>query len=67
MEFFKKVVKAAFAQRRKTLGNNLNNGLGLGRPALAEVEQATGIDLKRRAETLSLSDFCHLTETLCAR
>ena len=67
MEFFKKVVKAAFAQRRKTLGNNLNSGLGLDRQALALVEQASGIDLKRRAETLSLSDFCHLTDTLCAR
>ena len=67
MEFFKKVVKAAFAQRRKTLGNNLNNGLGLDRPALVQVEQASGIDLKRRAETLSLSDFCRLTEILCVK
>ena len=66
-ELFKRVVKAAFAQRRKTLGNNLNNGLGLDRPALVEIEQASEIDLKRRAETLSLSDFCRLTETLCAR
>jgi 16S rRNA (adenine1518-N6/adenine1519-N6)-dimethyltransferase len=66
-ELFKKVVKAAFAQRRKTLGNNLNNGLGLDRTALVEVERVSGIDLKRRAETLSLSDFCRLTETICAR
>jgi 16S rRNA (adenine1518-N6/adenine1519-N6)-dimethyltransferase len=66
-ELFKKVVKAAFAQRRKTLGNNLHSGLGLDRPALSLAERASGIDLKRRAETLSLSDFCRLTDTLCAK
>jgi 16S rRNA (adenine1518-N6/adenine1519-N6)-dimethyltransferase len=64
MELFKKVVKAAFAQRRKTLGNNLNNGLGLDRPALALVEQASGIDLKRRAETLSVVEFALLANSV---
>jgi 16S rRNA (adenine1518-N6/adenine1519-N6)-dimethyltransferase len=67
VERFKRVVRAAFAQRRKTLANNLSNGLELTRPALAEIEQASGIDMKRRAETLSVSDFCCLTEALCAR
>jgi 16S rRNA (adenine1518-N6/adenine1519-N6)-dimethyltransferase len=63
-DFFKKVVKAAFAQRRKTLGNNLHNGLGLDRRALALVEQAAGIDLKRRAETLSVDEFALLANTM---
>lgn len=64
VELFKKVVKAAFAQRRKTLGNNLNNGLGLDRQALVQVELASGIDLKRRAETLTLEEFGILANAL---
>jgi 16S rRNA (adenine1518-N6/adenine1519-N6)-dimethyltransferase len=63
VESFKRVVKSAFAQRRKTLGNNLRNA-GF---QTEGIEPATGIDLKRRAETLSLSDFCRLTDTLCAK
>lgn len=63
-ELFKKVVKAAFAQRRKTLGNNLLNGLGLDRAALALVQQESGIDLKRRGETLSIVEFALLANTV---
>jgi 16S rRNA (adenine1518-N6/adenine1519-N6)-dimethyltransferase len=60
-----RVVKAAFGQRRKTLKNALNGGL----PALeADVVDvclaASGIDPKRRAETLSVAEFVTLADQL---
>ncbi|MGH7265363.1 MAG: 16S rRNA (adenine(1518)-N(6)/adenine(1519)-N(6))-dimethyltransferase RsmA, partial [Candidatus Rokuibacteriota bacterium] len=56
---FVRVVKAAFARRRKTLANALAAGLpGLDRARLA----AAGIDGRRRAETLSLAEFARLAE-----
>lgn len=51
---FARVVKAAFAQRRKTLRNSLR-----GVVALAALERA-GIDAVRRAETLSPREFAIL-------
>ena len=49
---FEKIVKACFAQRRKTLRNNLKS--------LMSSEQ-TCIDLSQRAEVLSLEDFVTLS------
>jgi len=60
------VVRAAFAQRRKTILNNLKaaaTSLGLARPLLAALGQA-GIDPRRRAETMSLDDFARLCHSL---
>ena len=63
---FQSVVRAAFGQRRKTLGNALRGG-GLGAPErlTAALAQA-GIDPGRRAETLSLHEFAGLTGALAA-
>jgi len=64
--FFQKVVRASFAQRRKTILNCLKNSpLVLGtREEIAEVLKAVGIDPRRRAETLDLAEFQHLAEAL---
>ena len=61
---FTSVVRAAFGQRRKTLGNALRGGgLGsVGRLAAALAEAA--IDGGRRAETLSLEEFARLADAL---
>ena len=56
-DFFFKVVRTAFAQRRKTLLNSLAS---FGREKLL----ASGIDVKRRAETLSLEEFAALATAL---
>jgi 16S rRNA (adenine1518-N6/adenine1519-N6)-dimethyltransferase len=62
---FTRVVRAAFGQRRKTLGNALRGG-GLGSPErLATALAGAGIDGRRRAETLSLEEFARLTDALC--
>ncbi len=55
---FHRVVKAAFAQRRKTLRNAL---WAAGYSDLDAVSVQTGIDLQRRGETLTLDEFAALT------
>ncbi|OGP83649.1 MAG: ribosomal RNA small subunit methyltransferase A [Deltaproteobacteria bacterium RBG_16_54_11] len=64
--FFQKVVRASFAQRRKTLLNALKNSplaLGSGKEIEAALV-AAGIDPRRRAETLDLIEFQRLAEAL---
>lgn len=62
---FRKVVKAGFAQRRKTLSNSLQSDASLfERRSVAEVLQAAGIDGKRRAETLSPEEFAAIERAL---
>jgi 16S rRNA (adenine1518-N6/adenine1519-N6)-dimethyltransferase len=53
---FFRVIKAAFSQRRKTLRNSLSQ-LGHPREILDAVHAKTGIDLGRRAESLSVVEF----------
>lgn len=60
-DFFR-VVKAAFSQRRKTLGNSLAGGLGLPKQQVGEILAAAGVDEQRRAETLSIEEFQAVTE-----
>jgi 16S rRNA (adenine1518-N6/adenine1519-N6)-dimethyltransferase len=63
--FFKKVVKASFAQRRKTLLNALRGApLPLSKEKIEEALAAVGIDPRRRAETLDLAEFQRLAEAL---
>ncbi len=61
--FFIKVVRAAFAQRRKTLPNSLT-GAGFSREKILSALEISGIDGSRRAETLSLEEFANLSATL---
>ena len=61
-EFFIKVVRTAFAQRRKTLLNSLTATFE--REKILSALQAAGIDSTRRAETLSLEDFARLSNFL---
>ncbi|MBI4012532.1 MAG: ribosomal RNA small subunit methyltransferase A [Candidatus Rokubacteria bacterium] len=60
---FARVVKAGFAQRRKTLANALRAGLaGLGAAGVEAALAGAGIDGRRRAETLSLPEFARLAQ-----
>ena len=59
-ELLAKVVSTAFAQRRKTLRNNLAAYL-----AAADFARL-GIDSSRRAENLSVADFVHISNYLTA-
>ena len=60
------LVRAAFAQRRKTIRNNLKaaaGSLGFKGPVESALEAAS-IDPRRRAETLSLVEFAELCKQL---
>jgi 16S rRNA (adenine1518-N6/adenine1519-N6)-dimethyltransferase len=59
---FAKIVRAAFAQRRKTLWNNLRQ-IGLSDERVDMLFTRSGIDRNRRAETLSVEEFALLTKT----
>ena len=65
-EFFHAVVRASFAQRRKTILNSLKNSpLSLGsREEIEKALKTVGIDPRRRAETLDLIEFKDLAEAL---
>lgn len=62
-QFFR-VVKAGFSQKRKTLANSLSGGLALSRQQAEQLLQQTGIDPKRRAQTLSLDEWYKLFKAL---
>ena len=51
---FASIVKQAFAQRRKTIANSCRQIIS------SDIWQSTGIDGKRRAETLSVAEFVQL-------
>jgi 16S rRNA (adenine1518-N6/adenine1519-N6)-dimethyltransferase len=63
-QLFKRVVRAAFATRRKTLQNALGHGLNLHRSVIQTALQRAEIDPQRRGETLSLQEFSALTNAL---
>jgi len=64
-EVFKKVVKSAFAHRRKTLLNSMRTGEPLGsRETLQSAMERCKIDPKRRAETLDMDEFLCLADAL---
>ncbi len=61
---FHVIVRAAFAQRRKTLANALAGGLGLSQERVRQAAEAAGIDPGRRAETLTILEFAGLVVPL---
>ncbi|WP_276575527.1 16S rRNA (adenine(1518)-N(6)/adenine(1519)-N(6))-dimethyltransferase RsmA [Paenibacillus sp. YPG26] len=65
-KFFFEVVQASFAQRRKTIANNLKTRFFAkeGREELERLLQEAEIIPSRRAETLSLDEFGRLSNVL---
>ena len=67
-KLFFRVVRAAFAQRRKTLSNALSSTFGTaGREAVAEALDAFGMDARTRGEALGAEQFALLTKALARR
>ena len=65
--FFFAVARMSFAQRRKTILNNLQSGLPNGKAKKDQILtalEAAGIDPKRRGETLSIQEFGQLADHL---
>ena len=60
------VVRAAFSMRRKTLLNSLK-AAGLEKDDIRSVLGTLGIDVSRRAETLSIEDFAAVSDEIVRR
>lgn len=66
-EFFFTVTRSSFAQRRKTILNNLTSQLPDGKSKKDQILRAleqTGVDPTRRGETLSIEEFGRLSDAL---
>ncbi|MBO7326613.1 MAG: ribosomal RNA small subunit methyltransferase A [Clostridia bacterium] len=57
-----KLVRSAFAMRRKTLVNNLNASFGISKQEAAERLNRAGLDEIVRGEALSLDDYIRLSK-----
>ena len=67
-KMFFRVVKAAFAQRRKTLLNALSSGFGeLSKEALSELLTGCGLAPSVRGETLDIPAFARIANALSTR
>lgn len=62
LDTFFTLIKAGFAQKRKTLQNTLSSGMKWGKQHAGELLNAAGIDPMRRAQTLSLEEWGNLIE-----
>ena len=60
----KKLIKAAFAMRRKTLVNNLCSSFPLTRAQAEEMLLSCGYDVRIRGEKLGIDDFIRLSKLL---
>ena len=64
---FMRVVRAAFAQRRKTLLNALSAGFGeLSKETVEKCLLNSGFDPKVRGEVLSIGEFAKIADAFCA-
>ena len=64
-DLFRKVVQAAFQQRRKTIENSLQGGFShLSREVIREALRASGIEPSLRAETIAPERFAALARQL---
>lgn len=61
---FRKLVKAGFAQRRKTLSRALGSARIASQEALSGAFAAAGVDPQRRGETLTLAEWAALERSL---
>ncbi len=61
---FFKMVKAAFAQRRKTAVNSIASGMSISKDKVSEAITAAGLDVNVRAEKLSMQELADICEKL---
>jgi len=66
-KLFFRCIKAGFGQRRKTLANSLSQLGDFTKDQIRQCLEASGIDEKRRAETLSLEEFAAIANDLYKR
>ncbi len=62
-----KVIRASFAQRRKTLANGLSSGLSIEKAEINEILKELGFSETVRGEALSLEDFARVSDKISER
>lgn len=67
LDAFFRLTRAAFAQKRKTLGNALSAGLAWPKQKTIAWLQSMGVDPQRRAQTVSLDEWVRLTQAFVAQ
>ena len=65
--FFFRLVKAAFAQRRKTAQNGIAAGLGLPKEQVAAALETLGLPADVRAEKIPMAQLVALSDRLCPK
>lgn len=63
-KMFFKVVKASFAQRRKTVVNSISSSLSIEKSKVEEALISSGVSKTARAEQLTLEDFANISDSL---
>lgn len=64
-KFFFSLVKAAFAQRRKTLVNSLYNTMGIDKGKIISALSELNLNESVRGEALTLEELAFLSDSLC--
>ena len=64
---FFRIVKAAFAQRRKTVLNSISSSLALDKNVVRDILLAAGTDPNARAERLTVADFGRIADAFDAQ
>ncbi|MGN0613694.1 MAG: 16S rRNA (adenine(1518)-N(6)/adenine(1519)-N(6))-dimethyltransferase RsmA [Porcipelethomonas sp.] len=63
-ELYFKIIKGAFAQRRKTLVNSLSGALGMSKSDITGVLEKTGLDKNARCEQLDMDQWAELVNNM---
>ena len=63
-QFFFKTVRAAFSQRRKTLGNSVASAMGIDKPTVFKAIEECGLPQSCRPESLTMEQLISFCESL---
>ncbi len=63
-ELFFKMVKSAFAQRRKTILNSLSSGMGIPKDKISLAVENAGLSITARAEALTMDELVTLSNKI---
>ena len=63
-KLFFKMIKSAFAQRRKTILNSISSGMGIEKAKLSEAIERAGLSQTARAEALTMEELTNLSNEI---
>ena len=63
-KLFFKMIKSAFAQRRKTILNSISSGMGIDKAKLSQAIENAGLSQTARAEALTMEELTNLSNKI---